>query len=98
MEQLRIIRIYEAVTINWNVLEFSHAVLGPTCGLLLADFGAEVIKIEPPNGDPTRRLQGFGMGYYPYLNRNKKSVVLNLKDEAKKASGASVVGDGRCGG
>ena len=45
-----------------RVLEFSHAVLGPTCGLLLADFGADVIKIEPPNGDPTRRLQGFGMG------------------------------------
>ncbi|HUN24527.1 MAG TPA: CaiB/BaiF CoA-transferase family protein [Anaerolineales bacterium] len=64
-----------------RVLEFSHAVFGPSAGMLLADFGAEVIRIEPtPNGDPTRKLKGFGMGYYPFFNRNKKSVLLNLKD------------------
>lgn len=62
------------------VLEFSHAVLGPTTGLVLADLGAEVIKLEPaPEGDPTRSLKGFGMGYFPYFNRNKKSLAVNLK-------------------
>jgi crotonobetainyl-CoA:carnitine CoA-transferase CaiB-like acyl-CoA transferase len=62
-----------------RVLEFSHAVLGPACGLVLADLGAEVIRIEPPGGDPTRHLKGFGTGYYPFFNRNKKSVVIDLK-------------------
>ncbi len=69
---------------NIRVLEFSHAVLGPTCGMLLADFGAEVIKVEPASGDPTRRLKGFGMGYFPYLNRNKKSLAVDLKQDAGK--------------
>ncbi len=63
-----------------RVLEFTHAVLGPTTGLFLADLGAEVIRIEPPEGDPTRRLKGFGMGYFPFFNRNKKSLAVNLKD------------------
>lgn len=66
-----------------RVLEFSHAVMGPACGLILADMGAEVIKIEPPpNGDPTRKLKGFGTGYFTFFNRNKKSVVVNAKSEA----------------
>ena len=65
-----------------RVLEFSHAVLGPAAGMILADLGADVIKIEPtPDGDPTRRLKGFGQGYFPYFNRNKKSLVLNLKTD-----------------
>ena len=64
-----------------RVVEFTQAVLGPTCGLVLADLGAEVVRVEPaPQGDPTRYLRGFGMGYYPFFNRNKKSVVLNVKD------------------
>lgn len=63
-----------------RVLEFTHAVLGPATGLFLADLGAEVIRIEPPEGDPTRRLKGFGMGYFPFFNRNKKSLAVNLKD------------------
>lgn len=64
-----------------RVLEFTQAVLGPTAGMVLADMGAEVVRIEPsPHGDPTRKLRGFGMGYYPYFNRNKKSVVLDVKD------------------
>jgi crotonobetainyl-CoA:carnitine CoA-transferase CaiB-like acyl-CoA transferase len=68
-----------------KVLEFTHAVLGPTCGMLLADFGAEVIKIEPaPDGDPTRRLRGFGMGFAPYLFRNRKCVTIDLKSELGK--------------
>lgn len=71
---------------NIRVLEFSHAVLGPSCGLVLADMGAEVIKIEPaPNGDPTRWLAGFGMGFAPYLNRNKKSLVVNVKTDEGRA-------------
>ena len=65
-----------------RVLEFSHAVLGPAAGMILADLGADVIKVEPaPDGDPTRRLKGFGQGYFPYFNRNKKSLVLNLKTD-----------------
>lgn len=72
-----------------TVLEFTHAVLGPTCGMLLADFGADVIKVEPaPDGDPTRRLRGFGMGFAPYLFRNRKSIALNLKTEV----GQEIVG------
>lgn len=68
-----------------KVLEFTHAVMGPSAGMILADMGAEVIHIEPPTGDATRRLQGFGVGYFPYFNRNKKSLSLDLKnDEARK--------------
>jgi len=63
-----------------RVLEFTHAVLGPSCGLILSDLGAEVIRVEPLDGDPTRKLKGFGMGYFPFFNRNKKSIALNLKD------------------
>ena len=64
-----------------RVLEFTHAVLGPTTGLILSDLGAEVIRVEPvPGGDPTRTLQGFGLGYFPFFNRNKKSIGVNLKD------------------
>lgn len=56
-----------------RVLEFVHMVMGPACGLLLADLGAEVIKIEPlPQGDNTRRLMGSGAGYWMTYNRNKK--------------------------
>lgn len=61
-----------------RVVEFTHMVMGPTCGLVLADLGAEVIKVEPPAGDNTRRLLGSGAGFYPLFNRNKKSLVLDL--------------------
>jgi crotonobetainyl-CoA:carnitine CoA-transferase CaiB-like acyl-CoA transferase len=64
-----------------RVLEFSHAVLGPACGLVLADLGAEVIRIEPVDGDPTRKLKGFGTGYYPFFNRNKKSLAVDIKSK-----------------
>jgi crotonobetainyl-CoA:carnitine CoA-transferase CaiB-like acyl-CoA transferase len=63
------------------VLEFTHAVMGPTTGLLLADMGAEVIHIEPIEGDHTRRLKGFGTGYFHFYNRNKKSLAVDLKTE-----------------
>jgi len=54
-------------------------VMGPTCGLVLADLGADVIKVEPLEGDNTRRLVGAGAGFYPILNRNKKSLAVDLK-------------------
>ncbi|MDM0115563.1 CaiB/BaiF CoA-transferase family protein [Variovorax sp. J22R133] len=62
-----------------RVVEFTHMVMGPTCGVLLADLGAEVIKVEPIEGDNTRRLLGSGAGFFPTFNRNKKSVALDLK-------------------
>ena len=62
-----------------KVLELTHMVMGPACGLMLADLGADVIKVEPPGGDPTRRLPGSGAGYFPMYNRNKRSICLNLK-------------------
>lgn len=68
-----------------RVLEFTHAVLGPACGLVLADLGADVIKIEKPDGDDTRRLKGFGMGYFPFFNRNKRSLAVDIKAEAGRA-------------
>jgi crotonobetainyl-CoA:carnitine CoA-transferase CaiB-like acyl-CoA transferase len=62
-----------------KVAEFTHMVMGPTAGLLLADLGADVIKIEPLAGDNTRRLKGSGGGYFAMYNRNKSSVCLDLK-------------------
>jgi crotonobetainyl-CoA:carnitine CoA-transferase CaiB-like acyl-CoA transferase len=62
-----------------RVVEFAHMVMGPTCGLVLADLGAEVIKVEPLEGDNTRRLMGAGAGFYSIFNRNKKSLALDLK-------------------
>jgi len=62
-----------------RVVEFAHMVMGPSCGLALADLGAEVIKVEPLEGDNTRRLQAAGAGFFPVFNRNKKSLAVDLK-------------------
>lgn len=63
-----------------KVLEFGHTVMGPVCGLVLADMGADVFKIEKTgSGDDTRQLKGFGSGFFTYLNRNKKSISIDLK-------------------
>ncbi|MEP1472617.1 MAG: CaiB/BaiF CoA-transferase family protein [Halieaceae bacterium] len=62
-----------------KVVEFTHMVMGPTVGVILADLGAEVIKIEPIKGDNTRRLKGSGAGYFPMYNRNKQSICVDLK-------------------
>jgi crotonobetainyl-CoA:carnitine CoA-transferase CaiB-like acyl-CoA transferase len=62
-----------------RMVEFTHMVMGPTCGMVFADLGAEVIKVEPPKGDNTRNLLGSGAGFYPLFNRNKKSLALDLK-------------------
>ena len=56
--------------------------MGPTCGLVLADLGAEVIKIEPLDGDHTRHLPASGAGFFPTYNRNKKSLAVDLKSAA----------------
>jgi len=68
-----------------RVVEFSHMVMGPTCGMILGDLGAEVIKIEPPGGDKTRTLIGSGAGFFPLFNRNKKSVSADLSDPKDRA-------------
>ena len=62
-----------------RVVEFTHMVMGPTCGMVLADLGAEVIKVEPMEGDRTRHLLGAGVGFFPMFNRNKKSIQINLQ-------------------
>ena len=68
-----------------RVVEFAHMVMGPTCGMILADLGAEVIKIEPIKGDATRRLLGSGVGFFPTFNRNKKSLAIDAQDPRGKA-------------
>jgi len=70
-----------------RVVEFTHMVMGPTCGLVLADLGAEVIKVEPVAGDSTRHLLGAGSGFFPLFNRNKKSVAIDLQSvEGREAA------------
>lgn len=61
-----------------RVIEMTHMVMGPTCGMILAQLGAEVIKVEPPGGDKTRALGGMGTAFFPLFNRGKRSVVLDL--------------------
>src|SRR5438067_3253988 len=74
-----------------RVVEFTHMVMGPTCGMVLADLGAEVIKVEPVEGDNTRRLLGSGAGFYPLFNRNKKSVALDLRQPEGRAAALKLV-------
>lgn len=62
-----------------RVVEFTHMVMGPSCGMVLADLGAEVIKVEPVDGDRTRYLLGAGAGFFPMFNRNKKSIAIDLR-------------------
>ena len=68
-----------------RVVEFAHMVMGPSCGLMLADLGAEVIKVEPLEGDNTRRLEHAGAGFFPVFNRNKKSLAVDLKHPEGRA-------------
>lgn len=72
-----------------KVVEFTHMVMGPTVGHILAGLGAEVVRVEPIGGDQTRRLLGSGAGYFPMYNRGKQSICLNLKS----ADGLSVAKD-----
>lgn len=64
-----------------KVIEFTHMVMGPAAGLILADLGADVVKVEPLGGDKTRRLKGSGAGYFSMYNRNKKSLAIDLKSQ-----------------
>ena len=75
-----------------RVVEFTHMVMGPTCGMILADLGAEVIKVEPPGGDKTRGLPGLGIGFFRSFNRNKKSVVLDIQTPEGLASARELIG------
>src|SRR3984885_7810406 len=61
-----------------RVIEMTHMVMGPTCGMILAQLGAEVIKVEPPVGDKTRSLGGMGTSFFPLFNRGKRSGVLDF--------------------
>jgi crotonobetainyl-CoA:carnitine CoA-transferase CaiB-like acyl-CoA transferase len=72
-----------------KVVEFTHMVMGPSCGMVLADMGAEVIKVEPLEGDRTRHLLGSGAGFFPLFNRNKQSICLDLR----QAEGAQIARD-----
>ncbi len=80
-----------------RVVEFTHMVMGPTCGMVLADMGADVVKVEPIEGDRTRHLLGAGTGFFPMFNRNKKSIAIDLHQSAgaavarKLAASADVV-------
>ena len=74
-----------------KVIEFSHMVMGPAAGLMLADLGADVIKVEPIGGDKTRRLRGAGAGYFPMYNRNKRSISVNLKSEEGRDAVLSLI-------
>ena len=69
-----------------RVIECTQNIMGPSAGLILADLGAEVIKVEPaPDGESTRRLTGFAAGFFGYFNRNKRSLALDLKQERGRA-------------
>src|SRR3954453_6552449 len=71
-----------------RVLEFSHTVMGPTAGLIFAELGADVIKVEPaPNGDHKRGLGGFAAGFFAAFSRNKRSLAVDLK----KPEGQAVI-------
>ena len=80
-----------------KVVEFTHMVMGPAAGGILAALGAEVIRVEPAEGDMMRSLLGSGSGYFPMYNRHKKSIALDLKSEdglgvAKRlAAGADIL-------
>ena len=65
-----------------RVVEFSQMVMGPSCGMILADLGAEVIKVEPlPKGDRSRYLTGIASGFFASFSRNKKSFAVDMKSK-----------------
>jgi crotonobetainyl-CoA:carnitine CoA-transferase CaiB-like acyl-CoA transferase len=72
-----------------RIVEFTHMVMGPTVGHILAGLGAKVVRVEPIGGDQTRRLLGSGAGYFPMYNRGKQSICLDLKS----ADGLAVAKD-----
>jgi crotonobetainyl-CoA:carnitine CoA-transferase CaiB-like acyl-CoA transferase len=87
-----------------RVVEFTHMVMGPTCGMILADLGADVVKVEPLGGDNTRRLLGVGAGFFALFNRNKRSIAVDPRDPRgreivlKLVAGADVFSENFKGG
>ncbi len=75
-----------------KVLDFGHTIMGPCAGVVFADLGADVIKIEPVDGDPTRRLPGFAAGFFATYNRNKRSIAIDLKRPEGQAIVYALVG------
>jgi crotonobetainyl-CoA:carnitine CoA-transferase CaiB-like acyl-CoA transferase len=76
-----------------RVLDFGHTVMGPSCGLVLADLGADVVRVEPPGGDRTRRLPGFAVGFFGSFNRNKRSIGIDLKHSKGRDLVRRLIGD-----
>ena len=76
-----------------KIIEFTHMVMGPAAGLVLADLGADVVKVEPVSGDKTRGLRGSGAGYFAMYNRNKRSLAIDLKSERGKALALELIDD-----
>ena len=76
-----------------KVVEFTHMVMGPAAGAILAGLGAEVTRIEPEAGDPTRDLIGSGAGYFPMYNRGKDSIFLDLKSPAGLATAKALANE-----
>ena len=76
-----------------KVVEFTHMVMGPAAGLVLADLGADVVKVEPVSGDKTRDLRGSGAGYFAMYNRNKRSLAIDLKSDQGKALALELIDD-----
>ena len=74
-----------------RVLEFTHMLMGPAVGAILADMGADVIRVEPIGGDKTRELPGSGAGYFLMFNRNKRSVCLDIKAAEGRALALELV-------
>src|SRR6476620_11606095 len=75
-----------------RVVEFTHMVMWPTCGMILADLGAEVMKIETPGGDKTRKLPGLGIGFFRSFNGNKKSGVLDITTAEGREAAVELIG------
>ncbi len=75
-----------------RAVELSHMIMGPSCGMFLAFLGAEVIKVEPPSGDKTRRLTGMGASFFPLFNRGKKSVQVDIETSEGKEALYALVG------
>jgi crotonobetainyl-CoA:carnitine CoA-transferase CaiB-like acyl-CoA transferase len=76
-----------------TVVEFTHMVMGPTVGHILAGLGADIVRVEPIGGDRTRRLKGSGAGYFPMYNRGKRSICLDLKSEQGIAVAKDLIAD-----
>lgn len=76
-----------------KVVEFTHMVMGPAAGAILASLGAEVVRVEPAEGDKTRTLLGSGAGYFPMYNRHKKSISLDLKSDEGLATARALAAE-----